>query len=169
MVQIQDNLEMILATFLIIVGVILLSLIGSLNEVSIEKYVSELSSDKSNVETLDIKFMGTDLYNTLKLEIDEEYTFGELAAHFPSEDKFLFDEDYVSNYQLMLLCDDNLKDSLGELLTPVYGNDWSIWVYEENNLIFACPFGILDGYTANQSIPSTTPGTNLEIILEVEK
>ena len=108
-------------------------------------------------------------FSPMKLEIDEEYTFGELAAHFPNEDQFLFDKNYVSNYQLMLLCDDNLKDSLGELLTPVYGNDWSIWVYEENNLIFACPLGILDGHTTSQSIPSTTPGTNLEVILEVEK
>tara|TARA_Y100000310_G_C20680119_1_gene815428 strand:- start:2558 stop:3109 length:552 start_codon:yes stop_codon:yes gene_type:complete len=175
--QTEDTTEIIVAVILLIIGVAIMYFLTFAHGVSLMDVKDMVVTPKDKILSVDSKSMGTDLTNTLRLPITEEYTFGEILAMVPEnhpdvKDSWLVDEKYFDQtlFTDRLFCDQTLKNKLIAYLNPVYDDEWFIKVYEGEDLIFVCyDAGIQWGeeVKANITIPTTDPSQTLLVDMEV--
>ncbi len=186
--QVQDNLEMVIAFIIILIGVFLLYYGNLSHELSLEDSTSPMVIEKSDLEAMDVNFMSMDLLNLLRLEIDE-YTVGEILASLPPEptdeyyaNDFAPDTDNpLTNYaykeagSIAFHCHDSFYESLNEVLGKVYGDSWVLIrgeYFKASTFICSSP-GATTGFgnsaiaSSTIMIPSKDPGLFYSVTLEV--
>ncbi|MBS3170960.1 hypothetical protein J4223_04235 [Candidatus Woesearchaeota archaeon] len=174
--QSEDVFEYILVSIAIVVGIIVLTMGHNYKEFSVDNAMQTISADSSDIQSFDMSFLGTDLKNILDLQVSDEYTFAELISRMPDNypdinDKSLFegllDQALISN---RLSCDEQLFNILNEKLDQVYSDNWIIFVYSDDEMIFFCS-SILFDYSkvssAKITLPSINPNNNVDVVLEV--
>lgn len=172
--QIEDNLEIVLSIIGIIIGVVIITLAKAEYSISLDHAENAIQSG-STIESFDAKFIGTDLLNLLKLKTGE-YSFGELITYMPRnyqevQDPALFEEQFWDVWLVDgLACENELYSQLNENLKPIYGTNWALEVFYQENKIFSCPYSyvLYPGYTeTNMSLPSLDPSEELFVSLKV--
>lgn len=175
--QTEDTTEIIVAVVLLIVGVAIMYFLSIGHGMTLEGAKDFVFTPEDKILSVDAKFMGTDLTNTLRLPITEDYTFGEILAMVPEnhpqvKDQWLIDQKYWDQTMFTdrLFCDETLKNKLITYLNPSYGDEWFIKVYEGEDIIFVCyDAGIQwgDQVLANITLPTTDPSQTILVEMEV--
>ena len=78
--QTEDNIELVVAVIAVIGGFVLLSLFNTGYQLSIDNAKDSLLYYRTDINSFDAEFIGTDLINMMKYNLDEDFTFGELMA-----------------------------------------------------------------------------------------
>ena len=168
--QVDDNTEIIVCILGILMGVIILFVLEDISKFNINS-AKELVQGDTDIQTYDAKLMGTDLLNIAKLPLNDKYTFSDLIATMPDNYPIIQDSTYLKSYLSDRLgCNDELYNQLNEFLTPIYGENWIIYVYDKDEMIFFCSpitFDYAKNTAATLTLPSSTPGKNLLLSLEV--
>ncbi|MSR86290.1 hypothetical protein EXS74_02750 [Candidatus Woesearchaeota archaeon] len=174
--QTEDlGIEIPFAIVLTIIGVIALTLVAADYNWSTDRVKGALHGG-TTVHAFDAKFMGTDLENTLKLQVGD-YTFGELIAYMPRnyqevQDPSLFEGMLWDKWLIDgLACDQELYTEINHYLSPVYGKYWQIKAYYHDEEIFSCyPADILYGFgpiQTNMILPTLDPQETVFVQLKV--
>ncbi len=164
-------------TALVILAVIIVILIAFnfVSKFSVGNIMDSILPNNNEVNAMDAEFLDTDLINLMKLQIDDDYTLGEILSYtgrnYPSpQDGFLFNGFLKSEFSDRLSCDDVLVAYLETYLDPI-SSDWYISVYnEEDKMIFFCTPIIIDidnPYSAELNIPEVDGNKKLKVVLEV--
>ena len=140
-----DNLvDYAIGGFFLLIGLIIIALVTFQTNIDITEKVEHFFYSETDLLSFETNFIGTDLLNVLRLEVNEEYTFGELLSYAPrnypdKEDDFLFEGLLTQHFSNRMSCDEELYNLLDEKLSPVYGERWFISLTDEDDeLIFFC-------------------------------
>ena len=167
--QVEDNLEIILSIILLIIGVVALTLVSADYKLSTDRAKAALQG-QTTLATYDAEFMGTDLINILKMPANESISYGELFAQFPEFPYDIPEEYYNTWFSKTNLCSQDVFNKLDAVLTPIYGEYWRIHEEYQAATIYDCyrtePYLSIRAQT-NMTIPTTTPGQNAFVSLEV--
>jgi len=171
--QVEDTVEIIIVVILLIIGVALLYFIKAGHAISLDMAKESMFTSENRIQSVDARFMGTDLTNTLKLEITDDKTVGEIIALTVNGDvQELLAQGYLDETMFTdrLFCDDKMKDKMIEYLEPVFGDEWFIKVYDDDDMVFICYDAGLqwgDVVNAEMTLPSTDPSTTVRVEMEV--
>jgi hypothetical protein len=171
--QVEDTVEIIVVVILLIIGVTFLYFIKAGHAISLESAKESFFTSENRIQSVDARFMGTDLTNTLKLDITDDKTVGEIIALTVGGDvQSLLDQGYLDETMFTdrLFCDDKMKDIMIDFLSPVYGDEWFIKVYDGDDMVFICYDAGLqwgDVVDAEITLPSADPSTTLLVQMEV--
>ena len=140
-----DNLvDYLVGAVFLIIGLIIIAQFTFATSVDISERVEHFFISETELLSFETNFMGTDLINILRLEVNEEYTFGEILSYIPrnypdKQDDFLFEGLLTQHFSDRMSCDEELFNLLDEKLSPVYGEKWFISVKDgEDELVFFC-------------------------------
>ncbi|MDP3728859.1 MAG: hypothetical protein Q8R18_05420 [bacterium] len=169
--QVEDNLEFVLSIIIIIIGVVALTIAKADYNSSVDEAKNALHGET--------ELIGTDLLNLLKLPVSEEYTFGELIAHLPTNYPIIQEESLRPIIKEGIIssemtCSTELLNIIHNYLEPVYGDDWFITVINiKNENIFRCTPRYTaqlpgeDKYYWQVYLPTVNPEEQVLVILEV--
>jgi len=177
--QMDDSMEMVIAGAALVLGFVFIGIFSVGHQINLQDARSEIYSYTTDVQVFDAKFMGTDLLNLLRLSVEEDLTFGELSAHFPSTYVREIDSSHTGLLQRTLTgtvtgsftCTTKLQAEIHGYLEPTYGNSWRVvGEAEDGTRLFSCgpaftTLGLL--FDANMTIPGTDPNVNVVVKLEV--
>ncbi|MBT5029951.1 hypothetical protein HON03_01655 [archaeon] len=181
-------------TSLVLIAVIVLILIAFnvISKFSIGAILDTVLPNNDEISAYDTEFLETDLINVLKVQVNEDYTFGEILSymdrnHPDPQDDFLFKDFLSLAFTKSLNCDDNLKSKLSENLEPISGF-WEIYLLNENNeYVFFCsgidtleatvyaftaatnPYLLSQPQSAEIFIPDVDGNRKLKVVLEVKE
>ena len=164
-------------TSLVLFAVIILILMAFnyVSQSNVDTIIDAVLPNNDEVNAIDAEFLDTDLINLMKLQIDNDYTLGEILSYtgrnYPSpQDAFLFNGFLESEFSDRLSCDDILIAYFENYLDPI-SSDWYLSVYnEEDKMIFFCTPIIIDidnPYSAELYIPEVDGNKKLKVVLEV--
>ena len=171
--QVEDTVEIIVVVILLIIGVALLYFIKTGHALALDSVTESIFTSDNRIQSVDANSMATDLTNTLKLDITDDKTVGEIIALTANGDvQSLISEGYLDETMFTdrLFCDDKMKDIMIEFLSPVYDDEWFIKVYDGDDMVFICyDAGLQWGEAVNAEItlPSVDPSTTLLVEMEV--
>lgn len=160
----DDSTEIIFSIIIIIIGIGLLFVLHDMSKFRVDQ------ARESTIESYDPKLSGTDLLNVAKLQITDDYTFADIVSKMPDNDPTLLNGILKQYFNNKLGCDNQLYNKLDEVLTPVYGENWIIYIHKDNEMIFFCSpitFDFSTSSTNNMTLPTSTPGQNVLLSLEV--
>ncbi len=171
--QVEDTVEIIVVVILLIIGVALLYFIKTGHAIGLDLAKDSIFTSENRIQSVDSKSMATDLTNTLKLDITDDKTVGEILALTVGGDyQSLISEGYLDQTMFTdrLFCDEKMKDIMIDFLSPVYDDEWFIKVYDDDDMVFICyDAGLQWGDVVNAEItlPSADPSTTLLVEMEV--
>jgi len=172
--QTEDNIEMVLCIIGIVIGVVVLTIAKADFESSAAGVKQSVVLERNEIQSVDTQLMGTDLLNVLRLQVSQEYTFGELVAHLPENYPEVQDTSLAGLVQGPgeMTCTTELYNELNNYLEPVYGDDWFITVISSSEVtIFHCTpkYAVLPGseYFWQAYLPTTNPDEQVLVILQV--
>lgn len=172
--QTEDAIEVCITLVLIVIGIIAISILHADYTFSLKNAKSVLFADGETVTAYDTTFIGLDLLNTLRLPVTKETTIGELLVSLPQNYPDIqdpLDTGLIVQYPNNRLgCGDTFFASLSAYLTPVYGEQWFLSVFEGDEMIFFCT-PIVAEYakvrSANMTLPSVSTDEKTRVVLEV--
>ena len=176
--QTEDNIEMVVATIAVILAFVLLSLFNTSYQLSIDNTINNLFYDRTDINSFDAEFIGTDLINVMKYPLDEGYTFGELMANLQKSYDGPIETEYEERIKRTIVgyvtgrltCTEKLQEEIQTYLGPTYNNGWAITVYNaEGSILFSCaPFYVdwSTPYGSNMTIPTIDTEQDNIILLE---
>jgi hypothetical protein len=142
--ELDNFVDYFIGVVFLVIGLIIIAQVTFSSSIDITERVEHFFYSETELLSFETKFIGTDLINILKLEVDEEYTFGEMLSYIPrnypdQQDSFLFDGLLTQHFSDRMSCDEGLYDLLDENLSPVYGEKWLITLKDEDDeLVFFC-------------------------------
>ncbi|HLC22524.1 MAG TPA: hypothetical protein VJJ79_02015 [Candidatus Nanoarchaeia archaeon] len=171
--QVPEAVEIIGASIIIIIGVIVLLFANAEYQHSLENAKEKYLPAKSLVEVLDVQFMGTDILNTMRLQITEEKTLGELFTALPEESSSLKEQGLIMDQVSLAAlyeCRESLQTTLQNFLGKTYGNKWAVTLMDQENIIFMCMApGAIPTRPLSETymtVPSLDPEKDLTVLLE---
>ncbi len=168
--QVEDNLEYVLAIILTVIGVVALTLLIADFTISVDNAKTNLASS-TTVKAYETQFLGTDLLNLMKAPANASLTYGEFFATLPEfYTKEVSPEEYAQWFSKINLCSVEVYENLNGILSPVYGDYWSVKVTIDESTLYECynsPSYFSDSFSTNMTLPSTIPGKDIHVFLEV--
>lgn len=172
--QVPEAVEIIGASIIIAIGVMVLLFANAEYQYSLENAKEKYLLAKSPVEVLDVQFMGTDLLNTLRLQVTEDQTLGELFAALPQQSSSLKEQGLIMDQVSLAAlyeCRESLQTTLQNFLGKTYGNKWAVTLIDQENPLFMCTaLGAIPTRPLSETymaIPSLDPEKDLTVLLEV--
>jgi hypothetical protein len=164
--QSEDTFEYIMVSIAVVVGILVITFGHNAKEFSIDAATNALTSD-TEILSYDSTFISTDLKNILDIQVSEEYTFAELISRMPA----ISNSDLLKKYSNNVLgCNEELFNLLNAQLEPVYSDNWIVYVFKNDEMLFFCTPIVFDystKFSSNMTIPSLDPKVNLDVRLEV--
>ena len=172
--QAPEGLEYVGAAILVALGIAIIFFADVQYQYSIEKAKELFLPEKSDVEALDVHFIGTDLLNTLKVKITEEKTLGEILASLPEQSSSFKEQGVIIDavsVAAQFECTKTMQTTLDDFLEPVYGQKWGLTVLDGTTILFACtaPNALVQNplYETQMTIPTISSEKDLAVVLEV--